>query len=175
MQMQYSDKIESNSKQMLVEMQAVNDSLRKDTFQMSAEIKLLTEQVVSITNTLKNVQETVDKFQMETMQMTSTDLNMQSSDDALNKDISVNLAETDRKIVELNLKQQLQENSTYNGKMIWKIDNLKLRMQQAITGHVTALHSAPCFTEKYGYKYLRSALSKMETVWENARTCHFFS
>ena len=56
-------------------------------------------------------------------------------------------------VSELDLKQQLMENSSYDGKLLWKIDNYSLRLNQAFTGKVTALHSAPCFTSKYGYKF----------------------
>ena len=54
---------------------------------------------------------------------------------------------------ELDLKQQLIGNSSYNGKLLWKIDNYSHRLNQAVTGKVTALHSAPIFSSKYGYKY----------------------
>ena len=38
-------------------------------------------------------------------------------------------------------------------KKIWKIDKLDFRMAQAKLGKVTALHSAPCYTNQYEYKY----------------------
>lgn len=60
--------------------------------------------------------------------------------------ISQNLSDVD-------LRLQLHENTIYNGHMIWKIDNFEHRYQQALIGKTTALHSAPSFTEKYGYKF----------------------
>jgi len=48
---------------------------------------------------------------------------------------------------------QLLENSTRNGYFIWKISNFKERLNLAKEGKVTVVHSAPCFTKQYGYKY----------------------
>ena len=45
------------------------------------------------------------------------------------------------------------ENKTLNGELIWKIDELDFRMAQANLEKVTVLHSAPCYTRQYGYKY----------------------
>jgi len=60
--------------------------------------------------------------------------------------ISQNLSDVD-------LRHQLHENTTYTGHMVWKIDNYDHRYNQAVTGKTTALHSAPAFTDKYGYKF----------------------
>lgn len=54
---------------------------------------------------------------------------------------------------DLELKLQLLENTTYGGKQLWKVDNVSYRMTQAVTGKVTALHSAPCFQKRGGYKF----------------------
>ena len=45
------------------------------------------------------------------------------------------------------------ESKTLNGELLWKIDKLDFRMAQAKLGKVTALHSAPCYTKQYEYKY----------------------
>ena len=58
-----------------------------------------------------------------------------------------------KSITDLDLKAQLQENKTANGELIWKIDKIDLRMAQARSGKVTVLHSAPCYTKQYEYKY----------------------
>ena len=44
-------------------------------------------------------------------------------------------------------------NETLNGELLWNIDKLEFRMAQAKLGKVTALHSAPCYTKQYEYKY----------------------
>lgn len=61
---------------------------------------------------------------------------------ALNTDLS-----------ELNLRQQVFENVSYSGKLLWKISNISQRLHKANTGAITALHSAPVFTSQYGYKF----------------------
>ena len=40
-----------------------------------------------------------------------------------------------------------------NGVLIWKIDKIDFRMAQAKMWKVVALHSAPCYTKQYEYKY----------------------
>jgi len=54
---------------------------------------------------------------------------------------------------DLDLRTQLHENSTQDGHLIWKIDSYTHRKNEAAIGNVRALHSAPCFTSRYGYKY----------------------
>lgn len=56
-------------------------------------------------------------------------------------------------ISDLNLRQQLYENTSYNGRLLWKIDDVVKRLDKAKNGKITALHSAPTFTEVYGYKF----------------------
>ena len=58
-----------------------------------------------------------------------------------------------KSIADMDLKIQLQENKTLNGELIWKIDKVDFRMAQARSGKVVALHSAPCYTKQYEYKY----------------------
>ena len=56
-------------------------------------------------------------------------------------------------LADLDLRFQLHENSTTDGHLIWKINDFENRTNDAIIGKVRALHSAPCFTGKYGYKF----------------------
>ena len=56
-------------------------------------------------------------------------------------------------VADMDLKIQLQENKTLNGELIWKINKVDFRMTQARSGKVVALHSAPCYTKQYEYKY----------------------
>ena len=55
--------------------------------------------------------------------------------------------------LELNKAVADMENKTLNGELLWKIDKLDFRMAQAKLGKVFALHSAPCYTKQYEYKY----------------------
>ena len=77
-------------------------------------------------------------------------------------------------VSELDLKQQLMENSSYDGKLLWKVDNYSLRLNQAITGKVTALHSAPCFTSKYGYKFCARLYLNGDGIGRNTHMSLFF-
>ena len=58
-----------------------------------------------------------------------------------------------KSVADMDLKIQVQENKTLNGELIWKIDKIDLRMARARSGKVVALHSAPCYTKQYEYKY----------------------
>ena len=55
--------------------------------------------------------------------------------------------------LELNKTVADMEKKTLNGELLWKIDKLDFRMAQAKLGKVAALHSAPCYTKQYEYKY----------------------
>ena len=56
------------------------------------------------------------------------------------------LAVQDVQIAELNLKLQLLESTSYDGKLLWKIDNYNRRKQDAITGKTPSLYSPPFYT-----------------------------
>ena len=56
------------------------------------------------------------------------------------------LALQDVQIAELNLKLQLLESTSYDGKLIWKIDNFERRKQDAIMGKSPSLYSPPFYT-----------------------------
>ena len=61
--------------------------------------------------------------------------------------------EHSKSVADMDLKIQLQENKTIYGELIWKIDKIDYRMRQARSGKTVALHSAPCYTKQYEYKY----------------------
>ncbi|XP_057305915.1 TNF receptor-associated factor 5-like [Hydractinia symbiolongicarpus] len=71
-------------------------------------------------------------------------------------------------------KKQLLENTCYNGRMLWKIDNLEYRMKQAVDGKVTALHSAPCFTKKSGYKFCTRLYLNGDGIGRDSHVSLFF-
>jgi hypothetical protein len=61
---------------------------------------------------------------------------------------------------ELDTKFQLRENTTYDGRCVWKINNFEQRLGQAVSGRVLSIHSPPCYTKPYGYKFcLRAYLN----------------
>ena len=69
------------------------------------------------------------------------------------RDLEHRNEEFHKSVTDLDLKIQLIENKTMQGELIWKIDKIDFRMAQAKLGKVTALHSAPCYTKQYEYKY----------------------
>ncbi len=60
------------------------------------------------------------------------------------------LALQDVQMAELNLKLQLLESTSYNGVLIWKIDNFQRRRQDAVMGKTPSLYSPPFYT-RYSY------------------------
>ena len=67
--------------------------------------------------------------------------------------ITEEMVEMSKNLSDLDLRFQLHENSTYDGMLLWKINNYNQRKRDAENGNITALHSSPCFTSRYGYKY----------------------
>ena len=56
------------------------------------------------------------------------------------------LALQDVQMAELDLKLQLLEATSYDGVLIWKIDNYKRRKHDAVTGKTPSLYSPPFYT-----------------------------
>ena len=50
------------------------------------------------------------------------------------------------------LRIQLLERATYNGVLIWKIDEFERRCKEAIDGVTMSLYSTPFYTSRHGYK-----------------------
>ncbi len=58
-----------------------------------------------------------------------------------------------KKIDDITIQQRILENTTYDGKLLWKIDDISARITQAEKGKVISLYSAPAYTDRYGYKF----------------------
>ena len=54
--------------------------------------------------------------------------------------------------VDQELRIQLLEQATYNGVLVWKIDEVSRRMDEAVKGITVSLFSAPFYTDPRGYK-----------------------
>ena len=50
------------------------------------------------------------------------------------------------------LRLQLLEKATYNGVLLWKIDNFARRRKEAVDGVTMSLYSIPFYTSRHGYK-----------------------
>ncbi|XP_057315097.1 TNF receptor-associated factor 3-like isoform X2 [Hydractinia symbiolongicarpus] len=142
--------------------QHLKEELTKKTIAIKEIEENLNDNVSSlkekISKLLKNAEDSQKAFLHINTQLQKLSNQMEHIKSAGNNDLNneVNtslMTDINEKIATLDLKQQLGENTTYDGKILWKIDNFSYRMQQAVTGRVTALHSAPCFTSRYGYKF----------------------
>ena len=54
--------------------------------------------------------------------------------------------------VDQELRIQLLEQATHNGILVWKIDEVARRMDEAVNGITVSLFSAPFYTDTRGYK-----------------------
>ena len=74
-------------------------------------------------------------------------------EDRMERALEESNAVSSASLSELELKLQLLENTCYEGQQLWKVDNVAFRINQAVTGKVIAVHSAPCFQKRGGYKF----------------------
>ena len=58
-----------------------------------------------------------------------------------------------KRVDEITTQHRILENTAYDGKLLWKIDNILARITQAEKGKITALYSPPAYTDRYGYKF----------------------
>lgn len=109
--------------------------------------------------TITQLQQSVDGLKKKLLQPSEHSnnsieaVNSRSAASMLPGDVAASIKIFNQNLSDLNLRQQLHENTTFDGKLLWKIDDVSKRLHQAIIGKVAALHSAPTFTERYGYKF----------------------
>ena len=141
--------------------------LKNESIEMHTQINGFREEIHSLSVNFKEMSELVESLQKELAKLKDQPSQPQfpilGGGARLKKDVDiVNSKVTDmenkhlevnKTVAEMDLKIQLVENKTVNGGLIWKIDKLDFRMAQAKLGKVTALHSAPCYTKQYEYKY----------------------
>lgn len=127
----------------------IKENTDKEMSRLSDTIVLLTEQLRALQDDMNQVTREVEKLKNTRLNENEIITKPHPRDEAIQNEVSLMRAN----LSDLDLRQQLMENTTYSGKMLWKIDNYEKRLQQAKIGEVTALHSAPCFTNRYGYKF----------------------
>ena len=141
--------------------------LENESVKMRTEISAFREEIHNLSVNLKGMSELKESLQKELAKLKNQPSQPQfpilGGGARLKKDVDVVKSkvtdmenkhlEVNKTVTELDLKIQLVENKTMNGELIWKIDKLDFRMAQAKLGKVTALHSAPCYTKQYEYKY----------------------
>ena len=136
-----------------IEMHTKTSSLREQIDSLSVNLNGMSELVESLQKELEKIKNQSSRPQFPILGggaklKKDVDLVKSKVTDMENKHLEVNKTVTD-----MDLKIQLVENKTMDGELIWKIDKLDFRMAQAKLGKVTALHSAPCYTKQYEYKY----------------------
>ena len=141
--------------------------LENESIEMHTKISDFREQIDSLNLDLKGMSELMGSLQQELEKLKNPPSQPQfpiiAGGARLKKDVDevkskvTNIqnksSEINKSVTDMDLKIQLVENKTMNGELIWKIDKLDFRMAQAKLGKVTALHSAPCYTKQYEYKY----------------------
>ena len=134
---------------------------------MHTKISSFREQIDSLSINFKKMSELVVSLQTELAkqkdQASQRQLSILGGGARLKKDVEVVKSKVtdmenknlviDKAVADMDLKIQLVVNKTMDGELIWKIDKLEFRMAQAKLGKVTALHSSPCYTKQYEYKY----------------------
>lgn len=90
------------------------------------------------------------------------------------EDLKLQMHEMRNSIADLDLKVQLQENKAVDGEMIWKVDKLDFQMRQARLGKITALHSLPCYTKQYGYKFCTRLYLQGDGIGKSTHISIFF-
>ena len=141
--------------------------LENESIEMHTKISDFREQIDSLNLDLKGMSELMGSLQQELEKLKNPPSQPQfpiiAGGARLKKDVDevkskvTNIqnksSEINKSVTDMDLKIQLVENKTMNGELIWKIDKLDFRMAQAKLGKVTALHSAPCYTKQFEYKY----------------------
>ena len=108
-------------------------------------IRSTNAQLHSTQNTLSLMSQEMEKLKLE---LTSK---IQPLADSLSK-ISSNIQSLQQNFEEMSLLIQTLQATSYNGVYIWKIPDVRRRRQDARTGRIVSLYSAPFYTSRHGYK-----------------------
>ena len=72
------------------------------------------------------------------------------------------------------LRLQLLERATYNGILIWKIDDFERRRKEAVDGVTMSLYSSPFYTSRHGYKMCARIYLNGDGLGKNTHFSFFF-
>lgn len=76
--------------------------------------------------------------------------------------------------LDCDVRLQLLERATYDGRFLWKIDNYALRRKEAINGTTLSLYSSPFYTSKQGYKMCARVYLNGDGSGKNTHISFFF-
>ena len=124
------------------------------------ETTLIQEQIGHLQKTIEGLQRQVGSNIMGSM----ATVEMPSHKITAVKDVNIDTLHT--KVAELDhgldrclsscldqeLRLQLLERATYNGVLLWKIDDFERRRKEAVDGVTMSLYSIPFYTSRHGYK-----------------------
>ena len=167
-------------------LESANQTLQLERDMKENEVIVLRKQ---ITDMVRSSQQTVKHQQQQEQQISSlqcqlneliqqihtdTKSRTSSTDNTSISALSNEVALLNKQISEVDLRQQLFENTTFEGRLWWKIDNIASRMRQAVSGRVTALHSAPGFTHRHGHKFCGRLYLNGDGLGRNSHLSLFF-
>ena len=72
------------------------------------------------------------------------------------------------------LRLQLLERATYNGILIWKIDEFERRRKEAVDGVTMSLYSSPFYTSRHGYRMCARIYLNGDGLGKNTHFSFFF-
>ena len=72
------------------------------------------------------------------------------------------------------LRLQLLERTTYNGILLWKIDDFSRRCSEAVEGATPSLLSTPFYTSRHGYKMCARVYFNGDSQWKGTHLSVFF-
>lgn len=76
--------------------------------------------------------------------------------------------------LDCDVRLQLLERATHDGKFLWKIDNYAQRRKEAINGTTLSLYSSPFYTSKQGYKMCARVYLNGDGSGKNTHISFFF-
>ena len=139
--------------QQITEFKEENNALSNTVGDMSRNLKIVSESVNALKKEVEILKDEPSQLQIPVL---GAGGKLKRDVEELKSKVSVmdnKSQELGKSVADIDLKLQLQENKTMNGELIWKIDKIDFRMAQAKMGKVVVLHSAPCYTKQYEYKY----------------------
>ena len=72
------------------------------------------------------------------------------------------------------LRLQLLERATYNGILVWKIDEFERRRKESVDGITMSLYSSPFYTSRHGYKMCARIYLNGDGLGKNTHFSFFF-
>ena len=76
--------------------------------------------------------------------------------------------------LEQELRLQLLERATYNGILLWKIDDFSRRRKEAVEGATLSLYSTPFYTSRHGYKMCARVNLNGDSLGKGTHLSFFF-